>query len=118
MDESAETPNELPLEKLEEQPSEGSIASVEFQEESRNDYGVDWQKYIEDAENTEIKASSNSYSNDEETSFENFVSKKTTLREHLTHQLSEVELDELCIYFVTLYKSWYSSCVNWISFLI
>ena len=93
LDESAETPNELPLEKLEEQPSEGSIASVEFQEESRNDYGVDWQKYIEDAENTEIKASSNSYSNDEETSFENFVSKKTTLREHLTHQLSEVELD-------------------------
>ncbi len=93
LDESAETPNELPLEKLEEQPAEGSIASVEFQEESRNDYGVDWQKYIEDAENTEIKASSNSYSNDEETSFENFVSKKTTLREHLTHQLSEVELD-------------------------
>ena len=93
LDESAETPNELPLEKLEEQPSEGSIASVEFQEESRNDYGVDWQKYIEDAENTEIKASSNSYSNDEETSFENYESKKTTLREHLTHQLSEVELD-------------------------
>ena len=93
LDESAETPNELPLEKLEEPASEGSIASVEFQEESRNDYGVDWQKYIEDAENSEIKLSSNSYNNDEETSFENFVSKKTTLKEHLTHQLSEVELD-------------------------
>ena len=93
LDESAETPNELPLEKLEEPASEGAIASVEFQEESRNDYGVDWQKYIEDAENTEIKLSSNSYNNDEETSFENFVSKKTTLKEHLTHQLSEVELD-------------------------
>ena len=92
LDESAETPNELPLEKLEETSSEGAIASVEFQEESRNDYGVDWQKYIEDAENTEIKLSSNSYNSDEETSFENFVSKKTTLREHLTHQLSEVEL--------------------------
>ena len=39
LDESAETPNELPLEKLEEPTSEGSIASVEFQEESRNDYG-------------------------------------------------------------------------------
>lgn len=93
LDESVETPNELPLEKLEEKPSEGSIASVEFQEEGRSDYGVDWQKYIEDAENTEIKASPNSYNSDEETSFENFVSKKTTLREHLTHQLSEVELD-------------------------
>ena len=93
LDETAETPNELPLEKLEEPASEGAIASVEFQEESRSDYGVDWQKYIEDAENTEIKLSSNSYNNDEETSFENFVSKKTTLKEHLTHQLSEVELD-------------------------
>ena len=92
LDESAETPNELPLEKFEETPSDGAIASVEFQEESRSDYGVDWQKYIEDAENTEIKLSSNSYNNDEETSFENFVSKKTTLKEHLTHQLSEVEL--------------------------
>ena len=93
LDETAETPNELPLEKLEEPASEGAIASVEFQEESRNDYGVDWQKYIEDAENSEIKLSSNSYNNDEETSFENFVSKKTTLKEHLTHQLTEVELD-------------------------
>ena len=45
LDESVETPNELPLEKLEEQlPAEGSISSVEFQEESRNDYGIDWQK--------------------------------------------------------------------------
>ncbi|MBR4328996.1 MAG: RNA polymerase sigma-54 factor, partial [Candidatus Riflebacteria bacterium] len=86
LDETAETPNELPLEKLEEPASEGAIASVEFQEESRNDYRVDWQKYIEDAENSEIKLSSNSYNNDEETSFENFVSKKTTLKEHLTHQ--------------------------------
>lgn len=94
LDESVETPNELPLEKLEEQlPADGSISSVEFQEESRNDYGIDWQKYLEDAENTEIKASPNSYNSDEENSFENFVSKKTTLKEHLTHQLSEVNLN-------------------------
>ena len=93
LDESAATPNELPLEKLEEKEPDGAIASVDFKEESRDDYGVDWQKYIEDSENTEIKASSGSYDRDEETSFENFVSKKTTLREHLTNQLSEVELN-------------------------
>lgn len=92
LDESKEMPTEIPLEKFEEKPAD-SISSVEFQEESRNDYGIDWQRYIEDTENTEIKYSSTNYSgDDEETSFENFVSKKTTLREHLTQQLSEVEL--------------------------
>lgn len=92
LDESKETPNELPLEKFEGSQPEGAISSVEFKEESRDDYGIDWQKYIEDSENTEIKSSPSSYNNDEETSFENFVSKKTTLREHITKQLSEVEL--------------------------
>lgn len=92
LDEKSESPNELPLEKLEETPSEGAISSVEFKGDGRNDYGIDWQKYIEDSENTDIKASSSSYNSDEETSYENFVSKKTTLREHLTQQLSEVTL--------------------------
>lgn len=92
LDETKGTPNELPLEKFEEKTTD-TIASKEFQEESRNDFGEDWQKYLEETDNTEIPYSSGSYSGDEEeTSFENFVSKKATLREHLTHQLSEVQL--------------------------
>ena len=93
LDESAATPNELPLEKLEEQPSsDGSISSVEFQEEGRNDYGNDWQKYIEETENTEIKASPNTYNDEEETSFENFVSKKTTILFNTNHQWTEFNI--------------------------
>jgi RNA polymerase sigma-54 factor len=93
LDEKRKKENELPLEKL----SEGSViapvpASKEFKEQGRDDYGIDWQKYIEDSENSEFKISSGSYSKDEETTFENFVSKKNNLREHLTTQLHEVAL--------------------------
>lgn len=92
LDEEKPTPNELPLEKLDEKLPDSSITSTDFKESSRDDYGIDWEKYIEDTDNTEIKFSSGSYDRDEETSFENFVSKQTTLREHLTDQLAEVEL--------------------------
>ncbi len=92
LDEEKPTPNELPLEKLDEKLPDSSITSTDFKESGRDDYGIDWEKYIEDTDNTEIKFSSGSYDRDEETSFENFVSKPTTLKEHLTDQLAEVDL--------------------------
>ncbi len=92
LDESTSSSNELPLDKIEETQSDGTIASVEFKEANRNDYGVDWQKYIEDSDSNEIKNYSSNYSDDTENSYENFVSKKITLREHLTKQISEVNL--------------------------
>ena len=60
------------LEKLDEKLPDSSITSTDFKESSRDDYGIDWEKYIEDTDNTEIKFSSGSYDRDEETSFENF----------------------------------------------
>ncbi|MFZ5953409.1 MAG: RNA polymerase factor sigma-54 [Candidatus Rifleibacteriota bacterium] len=93
LDETKVKENEVPLEKFAEGAGPEQIpVSKEFKEPSRDDYGVDWQKYIEDSESTEFKVSSGSYNAEEETSFENFVSKKTNLREHLTTQLHEVNL--------------------------
>ena len=93
LDEKAVKQNELPLEKLGEKLPEASPPSREFKEAGRDDFGVDWQRYIEDNEHSEFKISSGSYNRDEETSFENFVSKKSNLREHLTTQLREVNLN-------------------------
>jgi len=93
LDEQAVHPNEVPLEKLSEGTIEAAVPSREFKEVSRDDFGVDWQKYIEDNEHSEFKVSSGSNSREEETSFENFVSKKSNLREHLSAQLNEVSLN-------------------------
>ena len=93
LDEKSVKPNELPLEKLGEKLPEAGPPSREFKEAGRDDFGVDWQRYIEDNEHSEFKISSGSYNRDEETSFENFVSKKSNLREHLTTQLREVNLN-------------------------
>jgi len=93
LDEKAVKQNELPLEKLGEKLPEAGPPSREFKEAGRDDFGVDWQRYIEDNEHSEFKISSGSYNRDEETSFENFVSKKSNLREHLTTQLREVNLN-------------------------
>ncbi len=93
LDETAVKTNELPLEKLNEKLPEAGPPSREFKESGRDDFGVDWQRYIEDSEHSEFKVSAGSYNRDEETSFENFVSKKSNLREHLTTQLREVNLN-------------------------
>ncbi len=93
LDEKSAKQNELPLEKLGEKLPEAGPPSREFKEAGRDDFGVDWQRYIEDNEHSEFKISSGSYNRDEETSFENFVSKKSNLREHLTTQLREVNLN-------------------------
>ncbi|NLM16798.1 MAG: RNA polymerase factor sigma-54 [Candidatus Riflebacteria bacterium] len=94
LDETAEKPREIPLEKLTEPQGTEAIQSKEFQEESRDDFGVDWQKYIADSEATEYKVSSSYSGGDEETSYENFVSKKETLHEFLIAQLPEVNLSQ------------------------
>lgn len=91
---SKEPPTEIPLEKLQEEPVEPVPPSKEFREESRDDFGIDWQKYIQDSENTEFKVSRGRYTGEEdEATFENFVSAKTNLREHLNNQLHEVDLN-------------------------
>lgn len=84
---------DVPLERLAEHTDNGAVPSREFKEASRDDFGVDWAKYIEDTEHSEFKVSSGSYNREEETSFENFVSKKSNLREHLSAQLTEVSLN-------------------------
>lgn len=93
LDETRAKTSELPLEKLNEKLPEAGPPSREFKESGRDDFGVDWQRYIEDSEHSEFKVSSGSYNRDEETSFENFVSKKSSLREHLSTQLREVNLN-------------------------
>jgi len=92
----AETPasGEVPLDKYVEPPPDAGPPSKEFTEPSRDDFGVDWQKYIQDNENTEYRVSSGGYSGEEEKTFESFVSKKTNLREHLTAQLREASLNQ------------------------
>jgi RNA polymerase sigma-54 factor len=93
LDEKKPKENEVPLEKLSEGAAPESVpTSKEFKEESRDDFGVDWQKYIADSESSEFRVNTGTYNSDDETSFENFVSKKTNLREHLTTQLHEVNL--------------------------
>lgn len=94
LDEKKVKENEVPLEKLSEGAAPEAVpTSKEFKEAGRDDFGVDWQKYIADSESSEFRVSSGTYNPDEETTFENFVSKKTNLREHLTTQLHEVSLN-------------------------
>lgn len=93
LDETKTQQKELPLEKVTEGTLEPAPQSREFKEESRDDFGIDWQKYIADSESSEIKVSSGSYNKEDETTFENFVSKKNSLREHLSIQLYEADLN-------------------------
>lgn len=93
LDETRVKPSELPLDRLNEKLPDAGPPSRDFKETGRDDFGVDWQKYIEDTEHSEFKISSGGYNRDEETSFENFVSKKSNLREHLSTQLHEVDLN-------------------------
>ena len=94
LDDTQVKKTELPLEKFSEVQLDGSIPqSKEFKEKNRDDFGIDWQKYIEDSERTEFKVSSGGYSKDDETTFENFVSKKIGLREHISAQLHEINLN-------------------------
>ena len=93
-DEESKAPQtEVPLEKFEGKV-ETAPPSQEFPEEGRNDFGIDWQKYIQDSENSEFKVSRGRYTGeDDEVTFENFVSAKTNLRQHLTAQLCEANLN-------------------------
>lgn len=94
LDETESSGSEVPLEKMTESAPEAIPPSKEFDEPSREDFGIDWQKYLQDSENSEFRISSGKYSaNEEETTFENFVSKKNDLREHLTGQLHEANLN-------------------------
>ncbi len=67
--------------------------SKEFTDETRQDFGIDWQRYLQDSENTEFRVSAGSYSDDEETNYENFTTKKENLHEYLERQLHEASLN-------------------------
>ncbi len=94
-DSAKEPPTEVPLEeKFVTTTAEAVPPSKEFREEGRDDFGIDWAKYIQDSENTEFKVSRGRYGGEEdEATFESFVSAKTNLREHLTKQLHEANLN-------------------------
>ena len=94
LDEKRDVPSEVPLEKLAESHEDTPPVSREFTEQGRDDFGMDWQKYIQDNENSEYRVSpGGGGSGEEEATFESFVSKKTTLRDHLTTQLREANLN-------------------------
>jgi RNA polymerase sigma-54 factor len=94
IDENIPVPNEVPLEKMGEPPGVAGPPSQEFQEPGREDFGIDWQKYLQDSENSEFRISSGGYNRDEEeTSFENFTSKPLNLHDHLQKQLHETNLN-------------------------
>ncbi len=94
IDEKEPSGNEVPLEKFSEEIPPASPPSQEFSDSGRTDFGIDWQKYLQDSENSEIRVSSGGGSTGEEDpKFENFVSKKNNLREHLTTQLHEANLN-------------------------
>lgn len=92
LDEKEPTGVEIPLEPTI-QTGEVSPASKEFQEPSREDFGIDWQKYIQDNENSEFRVSAGSYQGDEESNYENYVKDKTNLTKHLENQLHELPLN-------------------------
>jgi len=95
LDEKESISTEVPLDKPPEGPADQSAPppSTDFAEPGRQDYAIDWQKYIQDSESSEIRVSGGGYSGDEETTFENFTSKKSTLRDHLETQLREAALN-------------------------
>jgi len=95
LDEKDAVSTEIPLDKLPETAADQSAPppSTDFAEPGRQDYAIDWQKYIQDSESSEIRVSGGGYSGDEETTFENFTSKKSTLRDHLETQLREAPLN-------------------------
>lgn len=95
LDEARESSTEIPLEKVvQEGKDESGPPSQDFSgDENRDDFGIDWQKYIQDSENSEFRISTGGYSGEEEATFESFVSKKDNLREYLTRQLREANLN-------------------------
>jgi len=95
LDEKDAVSTEVPLDKLPETAADQSAPppSTDFAEPGRQDYAIDWQKYIQDSESSEIRVSAGGYAGDEETTFENFTSKKSTLRDHLETQLREAPLN-------------------------
>ncbi|MBF0406136.1 MAG: RNA polymerase factor sigma-54 [Candidatus Riflebacteria bacterium] len=94
IDEKLSQSIEVPFEKKDLTASSEVVpASKDFKEQLRDDFGVDWQKYIQDTENSEYRVTPGSYSGDEETNYENFVSKRGNLRDHLNAQLPELGLN-------------------------
>ncbi len=95
LDETEAPSTEVPLDKLPQTSADLSAPppSTDFAEPGRQDYAIDWQKYIQDSESSEIRVSAGGYAGDEETTFENFTSKKSSLRDHLETQLREAPLN-------------------------
>ena len=94
LDETKASSEDMSIDKLTEGEKSPSQTSIQDSgEKGREDFEVDWQKYIEDSESSDFKVGSGVSGADEETSYENYVSKKDNLREHLLKQLPELNLN-------------------------
>ncbi len=93
LDESKSNEKAISIEKMAEPESQVPILKRDSDEKPREDFGIDWQKYIEDSENTEYIPGAYSGRGDEESSYENYVTKKENLREHLMRQISELNIN-------------------------
>ncbi|MBF0543414.1 MAG: RNA polymerase factor sigma-54 [Candidatus Riflebacteria bacterium] len=94
IDEKQSSSVEIPLENIDKTAaSEAVPISKDFKESTRDDFGIDWQKYIQDTENSEYRVSPGSYSSEEESNYENFVKNRGNLRDHLNAQLPELPLN-------------------------
>src|SRR5574344_216133 len=87
LDETKASSEDMSIDKLTEgEKSPLQTSTQDSAENGREDFEVDWQKYIEDSESSDFKVGSGVSGADEETSYENYVSKKDNLREHLLKQ--------------------------------
>lgn len=93
LDERKSNAEAVSIEKMAEPESLFPIIKGDNNDKTREDFGVDWQKYIEDSESTEYRVGSYSGGGDEESSYENYVTKKENLREHLLKQIAELGLN-------------------------
>jgi RNA polymerase sigma-54 factor len=93
LDERKTQTEAVSIEKMTEPESQFPIIKGDNNDKPREDFGIDWQKYIEDSENTEYKVGAYGGGGDEESSYENYVTKKENLREHLLKQISELGLN-------------------------
>lgn len=94
LDETKASSEDMSIDKLTEgEKSPLQTSTQDSAENGREDFEVDWQKYIEDSESSDFKVGSGVSGADEETSYENYVSKKDNLREHLLKQLPELNLN-------------------------
>ena len=95
IDETKNNASEIPIDSITENTDTKLAQNLDKEKNNKEDFDIDWEKYISDTDNTEFNTSGsiNVSEDDEETTYENFVTKKEDLRDFLTKQLSEENLN-------------------------